>query len=77
MKNFEIPHSINAFFEQNDDGTVDIKTENGVLSGLPGNILPDDMRDKASGELIINFADYNLIAKKMFNELLNSDQNEQ
>lgn len=77
MKDLNVPYSINGFFEKNKDGTINIKTSKyGTLKGLPVNILPDDFQGKDSGEVVVSFSDYNFIAKKVFNELLKTDENE-
>ena len=74
-KEFEIPHSLKGHFNKNEDGTIDIKTENGVLEKVSKDILPKDLQKEEKGEFFITFADHSEIAKEVLNKLLKVDQN--
>lgn len=72
-KKFEIPHSLKGYFEENEDGTINIKTENGVLERLSKDILPEDLKEKKQGELFMTFTHHSEISKKVINELLKGE----
>lgn len=68
----ELPNIINAKFEINPDGLIDIETKYGELKNVPKDYLPDDFKNKKNGEFKISFIDHDIIAKKMLNQLLNT-----
>ncbi len=76
-KKEELPHTIEAKFEINKDGLVDIKTEYGTLKDMPKNCLPDDFKNQKSGEIQIILTDHDTIAKKMLNQLLETQNKDE
>ncbi|MEA2088543.1 MAG: hypothetical protein U9O55_01735 [Patescibacteria group bacterium] len=75
-KKFEIPHSLKGYFNKNEDGTIDIKTENGILERVSKDILPEDLKQEEQGELFMTFTNHSEISKKVLNELLKGNQDE-
>lgn len=70
-KKEKLPHTIEANFKTNPDGSIDITTEYGILiKKMPEELLPDDLRGKKNGELKITLTDHDTIAIKMLNQLL-------